>query len=65
MDGMSYKVTMEVIVYFTEIADEELKFYREKMVSMNAVKDFAKNMEEKKELVKCKTYYEMESIKKL
>lgn len=32
---------------------------------MNVVQDFSKNMEEKKELVKRETYYEMESTKKI
>ena len=53
MDRVSYQVTVEVIVHFTEIPDEGLKFYRDKKVSMNVVKDFTKNMKEKKELVKC------------
>ena len=34
-------------------------------MSSNAVKDFAKNTKERKELVKRKIYYEMDSIKKL
>ncbi len=34
-------------------------------MSTNAVKDVVKNEEERKKLVKVKTHYEMESIKKL
>ena len=65
IDGVSYQVTMEVISHVTKIPDEGLKFYRDKKVSANAVKDFTKNTKEKKELVKSETYYEMDSIKKL
>ena len=42
-----------------------MKFYRDKKVPVNAMKDFAKNIEEKKELVKSETYYEMDLIKKI
>ena len=65
VDGVPYQVTMEIIVDVTEITDEGLKFYINKKVSTNAVKDFTKNTEKKKELVKRKTYYKMDSIKKL
>lgn len=62
--GVSYVVNVEVIAHVTEILDEGLKFFRDKTFSADAVKDFAKNMDEK-ELVKSETYYEMDSIKKL
>ena len=65
VDRVLYQVIVEIIFHVIEIPDEGLKFYRDKKVFANVVKDFAKNMEEKKELVKSDTYYEMESIKKL
>lgn len=64
IDRVSYPVDVGVIAHVTEIPDEGLKFYRDK-VSVNAVKDFTKNIDEKKELVKMETYFEMEAIKKL
>ena len=65
VDGVSFQVTEDVISHVTKILVEGLKFYRDKKVSANAVKDFAKNTKERNELVKCETYYEMDSIKKL
>ena len=65
IDGVSFHVDVGVIAHVTKILDEGLNFYRDKKVFANAVNDFAKNMEEKKELVKIETYYEMDSIKKL
>lgn len=56
---------MDIIAHITEIIEEGLNFYIDKNVSGNSMKDFAKNTEERKELVKCETYYEMNSIKKL
>lgn len=56
---------MDIISHITQILDEGLKFYRHKKMSVNVVKDFGKNTEEKKKLVKSETYYEMDSIKKL
>lgn len=44
---------------------EGFKFYRDKKLSVNAVKDFAKKSKERNDLVKCETYYEMDSIKKI
>ena len=49
VDGVSYQVTVEIIAHFTKISDEQLKFYKDKKVSTNVVKDFTKNMEEKKD----------------
>ena len=54
VDGVLCQVTVEIISHITKILDEGLKFYRDKKVSMNVVKDFAKNTKEKKELVKVK-----------
>lgn len=49
----------------TDIPMEGTKFFRDKKLSMSMVNDFIKSPEEKKELVKCETYYEIESIKRL
>ena len=58
-------MTKDIITHVTKISAEGSKFYRDKKVSMKVVKDFAKNTEERKELVKCETFYEMDSIKNL
>ncbi len=55
MDGVLFQITKEVIALVTKIFAEGFKFYR----------DFAKNSKERNKLVKCETYYEMDSIKKL
>lgn len=65
LDGVSFHIDVGVIAHVTEIPNEGLNFFRDKKVSMNVVKDFAKNTKEKKELVKIETYYEMDLIKKL
>jgi hypothetical protein len=65
IDGVSHQVNVELIAHVTKIPDEGLKFYKDKKVSANVVNNFAKNTDEKKELVKSETYYEMDSIKKL
>ena len=43
VDGVLFQVTMDIIAHVTKILTEGLKFYRDKKVSANAVKDFAKN----------------------
>ncbi len=65
IDGVLFQVDVGVISHVMEIPNEGLNFYRDKKVSMNVVKDFAKNTEEKKQLVKTETYYEMDSMKNL
>ena len=65
IDGVSYHVDLGVTAHVTEIPAKGLEFYRDKKISTNAIKDSAKNIEEKKELVKIETYYEMDSIKKV
>ena len=64
VDGVSFQVTVDTIAHVTEILAEGLKFYRDKKVSANVVKNFAKNTEERKETVKSETYYDIYSIKK-
>ena len=44
---------------------EEIYFYRDKKMLANVLKEFVKDEEERKKLVKAKTYYEMELTKKL
>ena len=65
VDEVLYQVTMDIITHVTNFLNEGLNFYRDKKVSANVVKDFAKNTEERKKLVKSEPYYEMDSIKKL
>ena len=48
-----------------EIPLEGINFFKDKKMSVNVVKDFVKDEDERKKLVKAETYYEMESIKKL
>lgn len=48
VDGVSFHVTMEVITHVTKIPCKGLKFYRDEKMSINVVKDFAKNIEEKR-----------------
>ena len=45
IDGVSHQVNVEVIANVTKIPNEGLKFYREIFFSVNAVKDFSKNMD--------------------
>ena len=61
----SYHVDVWAIAYVIQMVAEGLEFYRDKKIYVNAVKDFDKNMKEKKEMVKFETYYEMDLIKKL
>ena len=65
VNGVSFQVTEEVVVAVSEISMEGFKFFRDKKFSMNVMKDFVKSSKEKKNLVKCKMYYDSESIKKL
>ena len=51
---------MEVI----DSPNQGIKFYRDKKISLSAVRDFAKDAKELKELVKTGAYYELASIKK-
>ena len=45
--------------------NQGIKFYRDKKISLNVVKDFARDSKELKDLVKTGAYYEPTSIKKL
>ena len=48
-----------------EILIEGFKFFRDKKLSTNAMKDFVKSTKELNDLLKSETFYEMDSIKKL
>ena len=65
IDGVSHQFNVDIISLIVEIPNEGINFYRDKRMSTNAVKDFAKDVVEKKKLVKVETYYEIDSIKKL
>ena len=56
---------MDVIALIKKILNEGINFYRDKKLLENTVKDFTKDVVERKKLVKVETYYEMDSIKKL
>ncbi len=63
-NGVSFQVIEEVVAAMFKILVEGFKFFRDKKLSTNVVKDFVKSSKEKNELVKCETYYDMESVKK-
>ena len=65
VNGVSFQVIEEVVATISRISLEGFKFFRDKKLSMNALKDFVKTSKDKNDLVKCETYYEFESIKKL
>lgn len=65
VNRVPFQITEEVISLVTEILAEGFKFYRDKKLLANVVKDFTKKSEERNDLVKCEMYYEMDSIKKL
>ena len=44
---------------------EWINFFKDKKMSANTIKDFVKDEDERKKLVKAEMYYKMESIKKL
>lgn len=65
VNGVAFQIIEEVISLMSKILTEGFKFYRDKKLSVDAIKDFAKKMEERNGLVKCEKYYEMDSIEKL
>ena len=48
----------------SKILAEGFKFFKDNKLSTNVVKYFEKNLDKRNDLVKCETYYDMESIKK-
>jgi len=65
VNGVSFQITEEVSAAVTGIPMEHFKFYRDKKLSSNAIKDFVKSPEEMKKLIKSETFYVTDSIKKL
>lgn len=61
VNGVSFQITEEIIALVSKILVEGFKFYRDKKLLVNVVKDFAKKIEERNELVKYKMYYELDS----
>ena len=65
VNGVSFLIIEEVVLTVTEIPVEGFKFFRDKELSSNVVKDFVKNTKKLNVLKKSETFYEMEFIKKL
>jgi hypothetical protein len=65
VNGVLFQIIEEVVVEVTGIPMEGFKFYRDKELSSNAVKDFVKKSVEMNKLRKIKTLYVTDSIKKL
>ena len=64
VNGVYFRITEEVIVTITEIPIDGFKFFRDKKLSANAVRDFVESEKELKALRKIDTYYVPDSIKK-
>ena len=62
---VSHQVSVEMIALVMEIPQQGINFYKDNKMLANVVKDFVKDEEERKKLVKVETYYKMDSIKKL
>ena len=65
VNGVTFMITEEVVATISKISMEGFKFFRDKKLSTNVVKDFVKSLEEMNDLVKCEMFYEMDSIKKI
>lgn len=65
VNGVSFQITEEVVAEVTGIPMEGFKFYRDKKLSSNAIKDLMKNSAEMNMLVKKESFFVMEMIKKL
>ena len=65
IDGVDFQVNEGVVTKVINSPNQGIKFYRDKKISLNAVKDFANDAKEMKELVNIGAYYESASIKKL
>ena len=63
VNGVSFVITEEVVMTIIEILIEGFKFFRDKKLSTNVVKDFVKSTKELNDLVKSETFYKMDSIK--
>lgn len=65
INRIDFQANESVIAEVTNSPSEGIKFFRDKKVSFNVVKCFAKNAKEMKDFVKTRAYYEPSSIKKL
>ena len=65
VNGVYFQITEEVVAEVTGIPVEGHKFFRDKKLSSNAIKDFVKNTEELNKLGKKETFFVTETIKKL
>ena len=54
-----------MIALVMEIPQKGINFYKDNKMLENVVKDFVKDKEERKKLVKVENYYKMDSIKKI
>ncbi len=64
VNGVYFRITEEVIATVTKIPIEGFKFFRDKKLSTNAVRDFMESEKELKALRKIDTYYVPDSMKK-
>ena len=64
VNGVYFRIMEEVIAIVTEIPTEGFKFFRDKKLSANAVREFVESEKELKALWKIDTYYVPDSIKK-
>ena len=64
VNGVYFWITEEVIATITKIPIEGIKFFRDKKLLANAVRDFMESEKELKALQKIDTYYVPNSIKK-
>ena len=65
VNGVSFQITEEVVAEVTGIPMEGFKFYRDKKLSSNAIKDFVKNSKELNKLIKKESFFVTETIKNL
>ena len=65
VNGTYFQITEEVVAEVTGLPMEGHKFFRDKKMSANAVKDFVKNTEELNNLGKKETFFVTDTIKKL
>lgn len=65
VNGVSFQIIEEVFAKVIGIQMEGFKFYRDKKLSSNVVKDFVKNSAGTNKLIKSETFYVTESIKKI
>ena len=65
VNEVSFMITKEVIVTISEIPIEGFKFFRDKKLLANAVRDFVKDAKELKALKMIDTYYIPDTMKKL